>query len=275
MLSQNQQSMTSRLSEFWNKVPSFSRIVLFGSIGFYLFSWVSEFAVLFMNIPFYTVSKAELWRTFTGVLVPAGLVPLVLEMFLFVPVSAKTERCMGTVKYSLFFCCYTVLTGLVYSLLLYLVSLVPLEFFQELSVKAWQGIWTLAVLQITIQSNKHPDSQTQLYVCPIQIKSKYYPWLVGIVLGVALEVVWEMAIGIAVGYLHSLVPWPSLTDEKAQALESSVFCGCLQAVPVFIDTSQAGNEELPITFVPSEPRVLQRYQNLEEPQLEEDSSDSL
>lgn len=70
----------------------------------------------------------------------------------------------------------------------------------------WQtlslGLWTMVMVDMTVDSLKDPDLQRQLCCFPIQIKSKYYPYIFLIIFGLLFPMGF---LGLLAGYLTGLL----------------------------------------------------------------------
>ena len=246
------QDIGNSIKNWFEKMPSFCRLLLYSTLCLYLISWISLGLVLLLaNIPVLVVGYFQIWRLFTAPLVPLGFLHVLFEMISFLPTAVKIERRMSTSGYFVFFALNSLTVQTVFALAMYGASFIPGEFFASLALRPSAGLWPIIMIEMVIRCNKNPDSPTQFFLCPFTMKAKYFPWFFFLLFSLFMGVVWELLVGIGVGYLHvyELLPFFTISNSKAEYLESSVLA-CLKCIPVFIDVANSGEEELPMTSQP-------------------------
>lgn len=254
-----------RLKDWWVNIPAYTRLILYVTLFVYALTWISlYFIIFFVNTPYSVIREFQFWRLFTFSYVPSGILNLILEMISFLPYSCRAERRLGTSKYFVYFLLNSVMIGALYSLSLFILSLIPIGYFELLAYSNSAGLWPIIMMEMVIQSNKNPDQATQFFLCPIQMKSKYFPFVFLIIFSF-LGVFWELIFGLMFGYLRkryldvlNFLNFTILGDDKASNLEDTILCIGLRKMPNFIDVVSSGDEELP-TF---QERAEQMYPSI-------------
>lgn len=188
------------MQNWWRDLPSFSRF-LFYTLGVtYALSWPMGDSLFYLvNAPAATVLSLQLWRLFTAPFICLGLVPLLLQLISFGGITARRERELGTSRYLVLFLLNAVTVELAYALVNVLISYNGLDWL--IGRKFSAGIWPMIMIEIVLRCNMHPEATTQLLLCPLEMKSKYYPWLFVAVFSLSGVVV-DLICGILVGYLR-------------------------------------------------------------------------
>ncbi|CAG9326103.1 unnamed protein product [Blepharisma stoltei] len=242
------QDARGRLKNWWGRMPAFTRLILYFSAGVYLL-------VLFhlhidhslISTPHLTVKSTQLWRLFTFTYASTKILLFAIEMIAYLWLSCKTERKYGTVKYFIYFSLNSCLIGLSISLIFSIISYIPIYYLQRLSSYHIAGVWHMIIFETVISCSKDPDSNSQFLSIPIQIKSKYFPFVMTAALS-WLGVLWELIFGLIFGYLYvyGFLNFTLISDELATRLESSALFIGIKKIPNFVEVAMAGEEELPI-----------------------------
>ncbi|CAG9334819.1 unnamed protein product [Blepharisma stoltei] len=241
------QDVGARLKYWWQNIPAYTRLILYISIFVYILSWLPIYIdYAFISSPQLTLTSFQLWRLFTFPYVPISILDLIFEMISFLFLSCKIERKYGTSKYFMYFFINNALIALSMSLIFMLISCIPIDYLQGLAYYYLAGLWPIIMMEIVIRCNKNPEASTQFFFIPIQIKSKYFPFVMTAIFCL-LGVFWELIFGLLFGYLHvyGILKFTILSDEFASRLEDSVVCLGLRKLPHFIENAMAGDEELP------------------------------
>mmetsp|Transcript_42985 Transcript_42985/g.31389 ORF Transcript_42985/g.31389 Transcript_42985/m.31389 type:complete len:177 (-) Transcript_42985:599-1129(-) len=164
----------SKIKSAWSKIPAFSRFVFISSVGIYLVSWIMpKILTLLNNEPDLTGSKFQLWRIITGPFVHSNLLYLLFSLLSYMPTAVIQERVEGTVKLSFRFFVLSALIGTLFVLLAFVVALKYPDILEDEAI----GLWPILFAEIVIECNRNPDVARRLCCLPIEIKSKYYPWV--------------------------------------------------------------------------------------------------
>ncbi|CAG9318448.1 unnamed protein product [Blepharisma stoltei] len=232
------------LKSWWSGVPAYTRFIIYVACGTYILSWVMlGFIAKLINIPILTIQYFQFWRLFTSPFIAYSLLTLLFEMMSYLPTACKTERRLGTAKYVAFFMINFLILELAFSALLYGLSFIPS--LSGLSLNPTAGLWPLIMVEMVIRCNMNPDSPTSFFCFPIQIKAKYMPWAFLLLFSLFAGVLWDLLVGIILGYLHvyKLMEFTYISNEKAAALENSILMSGLKNITNFINLADAGNEE--------------------------------
>lgn len=87
------------------------------------------------------------------------------------------------------------------------------------------------------------------------MKSKYYPWFFFVMFSLIFAIMWDLLIGICIGYLrklytdvYNLAKWMVISKTFAERLENSVIFAWLNSVGKFVSVNEAADEDLSFTF---------------------------
>lgn len=113
------------------------------------------------------------WRVITGPFVHPQLLYLLFSLLSYMPTCVKMEKLDGTVKMSFRFFVLATIIETLFVLVSYMISFKWKTILMDVSV----GLWPILFAEIVIECNRNPDVARGLCCLPIQIKSKYYPWV--------------------------------------------------------------------------------------------------
>lgn len=119
----------------------------------------------------------------------------------------RAERRKGSIAYTLYLLlnsdCHTaVLAQVTFDFLMLIVSCIP-SFGSYIYYPCF-GLWPLIICEILVYCWERPDDVIHPCGLPVELKSKYYPFvLVTIFVLIAWSAVYEMTIGLGLGYLRT------------------------------------------------------------------------
>lgn len=212
-------SWSGSISDWWKRVPLFTRFILYTSIFFYITSWISlGFVLFFCNIPYYTLDEFHLWTLFTTVFINLDLLNLLFAFWSWLDLSAKLEIQSGTILYMLNFLAHNVLIQMLYLTIIYFLCFLYTPFYRQYSA----GLWPLIMALITNECLKTPDGDSYFFC---QIKNKYYPWVLFLLFLVFNQFVLQVDVlaGILFGYLdfYYIGKYIAISQKTALWLENS------------------------------------------------------
>ena len=174
--SSGQQSCKDKMKAFWDTIPIFVRIVITLTITFYILSWFLSAINILVNKPFYTIYSLRIWTLFTSVFMTLNLLNILFAFMSWVPDAIKLESTTGTVRYMLNFLTNSFMIQFIYVLLVYLLSFIFGKAFLNDPRQASAGLWPLIMAEITILCTANPDNEVRMFLVPVPVQSKYYPW---------------------------------------------------------------------------------------------------
>lgn len=157
---------------------------------------------MLINVPIFTIQYMQIWRLVTAPFIELSLLQLLFCMLSFLPTACNTERSLGTARYVAFFMMNFLILESLFAFLLYGLSFIPNLTLLRGTMTA--GLWPLIMVQMVIRCNMNPDAPGSLFLCPCQIKSKYIPWAFLGLFSLLGGVMWDLLLGIIVGYLRIL-----------------------------------------------------------------------
>jgi uncharacterized membrane protein len=113
----------------------------------------------------------------------------------------------------------SVVIQILFTLACFLLSMVVnAGFMKSMSI----GLWPILFCDIVIECNKDPEVGRMLCCFPVQIKSKYYPWVLILMFSIFFGPQIDLFIGLAVGYLHiyGFLTRFQISTARAKAWES-------------------------------------------------------
>ena len=175
------------IKKLWNIVPLFikfmsiSTLILcilnyfFNSISFYL-----------SNIPYYTIFHIQLWRLLSSVLMTTNIINVILGLIFWTREGSSIETRLGTLKYIIIFIRNTILIEIIYSLIIYLISLIIRNknfTLYKINSKGYTrncGFWPVIMCELTLLCICNPKTRVKFLSIPWEFNAKYYPiiWLV-------------------------------------------------------------------------------------------------
>lgn len=138
--------------------------------------------------------------------------------------------------------------SLVIQILFCLISLVlgllwSESFLMQMSI----GLWPILFADIVVQCNKDPEVSRGLCCLPIQIKSKYYPWVLILIFTIFFGLQLSLWVGFLVGYLtvFNLMKWSEISVVRAKTWEKKFPFQKFNQHPAFVSSDQAFSGSLP------------------------------
>ena len=196
----NEQSIGQKVKEYWLAIPIFVKIVVTLSLLFYTLSWfVMPQLTYLVNIPYFTVFKFRIWTLVTTVFLTLSIINIIFAFISWVPDAIRLEMTSGTVRYTLNFLVNSILIQLLYVLFAIILGLI---ISQGLLKMPSTGLWPLIMAEITILCNANPDNEVRMFLIPVPIKSRYYPWaLFAFFTLFNMSIQFDILAGICYGYL--------------------------------------------------------------------------
>lgn len=249
-----------RMSSLFKSIPAFALIVCSLHTIFCLLSVLFPFFILSLAcIPYYTINNFEPWRIITGPFITYYFLELLIVLPSYWSTAVLTEKRMGSLRYCFFFISNAVLIQIFYFLGTLLV--------EALSKNIGRIIIGEIMAEIMLISRKNPESPIPFLCCPGRVKSIYYPYL-ALFLFAFLGFPFEGLAGVLIGllskkYSDTKISFSNLQRNRVEDLEKNVCFACFGVIPNFIPVSQAGEEELPFTFIHAENAVNPPQRNYE------------
>ena len=97
-------SLYERIKKIWNNIPLFIKFYLIMTFIFYFLNLLTNnFAFYLADIPYYTITKFQLWRLITTIFISTNLFKIIIGLICWVKYASSLETSIGTIKYSTIF----------------------------------------------------------------------------------------------------------------------------------------------------------------------------
>jgi membrane associated rhomboid family serine protease len=237
-----QASTGDRIKAAWASVPIFVKLVITLTIVLYILSWPFEnFINLFINIPYKTILRFNVWRVFTSVFVTLNLLNILFAFLSWIPDAIRLENTIGTVKYGMNFMINATLINVFF--IAFMFVLAALFGKGAIEVKS-AGLWPLIMAELTLLSLANPENPVALFFLPCQFPAKYYPWalLAFFTIMNPQSFQFDILCGILYGYLYFyyLRNYLTLTNETANNWEKKFIFKFLMKFNGFVTLAQTG-----------------------------------
>mmetsp|Transcript_12421 Transcript_12421/g.11010 ORF Transcript_12421/g.11010 Transcript_12421/m.11010 type:complete len:198 (+) Transcript_12421:108-701(+) len=163
----------------WEGVPLFNRFIFYLSIGLYLVSWFIPVHLYLINVPVMIYMKFQVWRIISAPFGNMQLLMLLFGLLSYMPKGCQVERMKGTTAFFVYFMGLSMISQSIMVILDLLVNVLFGLGMQSMSL----GLWTMVMVDMTVDSLKDPNLERPLCCFPIMIKSKYYPYIFLIIFG--------------------------------------------------------------------------------------------
>lgn len=246
------------INSYLNSLPFFIKWVMILTLIFFLINLFTPFVAFYLaNIPYLTVFHGQIWRLFTTAFITTGLINVIFSLLIFYRYSIQSEKDMGTVKYMLIFFRNCLFIGIIYCLIVSIISLIIRNTILMKS-KAMMGgvrndgLWPILICEITVFCLSNPERDMRFFCFPCVFKAKYYPLILfGIFTLLSnFNIDFEILSGIAFGFLghYYLKNKIDITNNFALKVENSCFCRWMKNRSGFISITNPGSPEIPVNL---------------------------
>ena len=131
---------------------------------------------------------------------------MIFQILMFLLTCYRAERRKGSIRYIIYLLVSSmhhsvIIVQVVFDLIMLFLSLLPS--FELYRYYPCYGLWPIIVCEICIYCWARPDDIIHPCGLPIELKSKYYPLiLVGLFALITMSAVWELTLGLGLGYLR-------------------------------------------------------------------------
>lgn len=234
----NSQSCKEKCQEYWSEVPLFVRFIIITTIILYLLSWFTPFMMNFANIPLFTIYKIQIWRLMTSVFMTLSIINILFAFFAWLPDALKLEKSTGTVRYFFNFMINSTLIQILYTTIVFFISL----FFKQILMMPSSGLWPMIMAEITILCLTNPQGQLRMFLIPCMIPAKFYPWaLFAFFTILNVSVQFDILAGILYGYIffHFLKMRIQFSDEFINRAENWPIINKISKCNSFVSLSKS------------------------------------
>ena len=234
-------SYCARLCEV---IPLFIKLIVLITITLYLINrFAFNLSLYISNIPFYTIYKYQIWRLFSTSLMNTGIINIALSLVLWIKLGAILEDSTGTILYLFIFIINSTLIQIIYTILIFVISLVIknknilLLKLDNNNIVTNSGIWPYIISELTLLSLSNPNQIIKLFFFP-DIKAKFYPIIVFIIFALLNNLIIDLEVfcGILYSFLYHFFIKSKLNFSKKciKNLEDSKCIKCFSKCGGFI-----------------------------------------
>ena len=241
------------LKKLWNIVPLFINFmslttlflnilnIFFPSISFYL-----------SNIPFYTIFHIQIWRLISSVLITTNIINVILGLIFWTREGSSIETRLGTMKYIIIFIRNTILIQILYSLIIFVISLIiknkdfTLNKINEKGITSNCGFWPVIMSEITLLCICNPYTKVKFLFLPWEFSAKYYPiiWTIVFCSFNNYNNDIELFSGILFAFIYQYVLRYCLNipDKFIEKMENNICCKWMLKITGFVSVSHITNK---------------------------------
>ena len=234
-------SYCARLCEV---IPLFIKLIVLITITLYLINrFAFNLSLYISNIPFYTIYKYQIWRLFSTSLMNTGIINIALSLVLWIKLGAILEDSTGTILYLFIFIINSTLIQIIYTILIFVISLIIknknilLLKLDNNYIVTNSGIWPYIISELTLLSLSNPNQIIKLFFFP-DIKAKFYPIIVFIIFALLNNLIIDLEVfcGILYSFLYHFFIKSKLNFSKKciKNLEDSKCIKCFSKCGGFI-----------------------------------------
>ena len=157
---------TPSFEDFWATVPYFSRAFLFISITTHFLSWIVDTFMLryFANFAKLFIDNYYFWTALTSTFTSYYVMDLLMAC-LFIFQTRLVEASIGTISFLISFTFRSILTNILYVLLVLLLGMSNQDVYKTFFV----GVFPMYMSYFTSDTVKHPWTQTQFCFFPFTV----------------------------------------------------------------------------------------------------------
>ena len=234
-------SYCARLCEV---IPLFIKLIVLITITLYIINrFAFNLSLYISNIPFYTIYKYQIWRLFSTSLMNTGIINIALSLVLWIKLGAILEDSTGTILYLFIFMINSTLIQIIYTILIFVISLIIknknilLLKLDNNNIVTNSGIWPYIISELTLLSLSNPNQIIKLFFFP-DIKAKFYPIIVFIIFALLNNLIIDLEVfcGILYSFLYHFFIKSKLNFSKKciKNLEDSKCIKCFSKCGGFI-----------------------------------------
>lgn len=182
---------------YCQSTPLVTRYVLNAVVISFLFSFIFSPALLFANIPIFTIFKLQLYRIITSPLLCENVLNLFFAFMGFMNHGVKLEQSLGSSMFAVLFFTLTIATNVLF--LIIEILLWGLTNNEAHLLSASMGIWVVLLGIIAAEcAQAPPDTIKKLFF--LEIKAVYYPMVLLGLFSLLGGPRLSYCLGVAVGY---------------------------------------------------------------------------
>ena len=253
-LGSNQQiGVRMGFKKLWNIVPLFIKLMSLSTLILCLVNFcISSISFYLSNIPYYTIFQFQIWRLCSSAFITTNIINVILGLIFWTREGSSLETRLGTMKYIIIFLRNTILIEILYSLIIYVVSLIiknkdfTLNKLNNKGVVRNCGFWPVIMCEVTLLCICNPNTRVKFLSIPWDFSAKYYPiiWLALFCLFNNYNNDIEVLTGFlfAFIYQYGLRYYLSIPDKFIEKMENNICCKWMLKITGFVSVSHITNK---------------------------------
>ena len=249
------QNVTVRVGfkKLWNIVPLFIKLMSLSTLALCILNlFFSSISYSLSNIPYYTIFQIHLWRLVSSVLMTTNIINVILGLIFWTREGSSIETRLGTMKYIIIFLRNTILIELLYTLIIYIVSLIikNKDFtLSKINNKGYVrncGFWPVIMCEVTLLCICNPNTRVKFLSIPWEFSAKFYPliWFTLFCCFNNYNNDIEVFTGIlfAFIYQYGLRYYLNISDKFIENMENNICCKWMLKITGFVSVSHITNK---------------------------------
>jgi len=239
--------------KLWNIVPLFVKFISLTTFFLSILNlFFSSISFLLANIPFYTIYNLQLWRLLSSVFITTSVINVILGLIFWTREGSSIETRLGTMKYIIIFFRNTILIEILYSLIIFLISLIlkdkdfTLKKVNSKGLTRNSGFWPVIICEITLLCICNPNSKVKFLCIPFEFKAKYYPiiWFAVFCCFNNYISILEVLTGIIFAFIYQyfLRYFINIPDKFIEKMENNCFFTWMLKLTGFVSVSHITNK---------------------------------
>jgi hypothetical protein len=226
------------IKNWFNSCPPFTKGLLYVCSGITLLNSLTNISKILVNQPYFVVQGFQIQRLIFSPVAFLGILEALFAFLAYLSVSTRIEKEWGTVKTAVDFLWKNFFINITWIAFTYIISVV----YQDMVLMPCHGLWLPFFAFIIQTSLANPDGVSMLLCLPIQIKTKYYPIALWLMLSLfSRGPRFDLLIALLVGYIHYKYlnsAYHSYLDNSRMAnWSSTVFFSFFKNLPNYVNAS--------------------------------------
>ena len=241
------------LKKLWNILPLFIKFMSISTLSLCIFNmFFNSISFYLSNIPHYTIFHVQIWRLLSSVFMTTNIINVILGLIFWTREGSSIETRLGTLKYIIIFLRNTLLIEILYSLIIYLISLIikkkdfTLKKINDKGLVRNCGFWPVIMCELTLLCICNPNTRVKFLSIPWEFSAKYYPiiWLVLFCSFNHYNNDIEVLTGIlfAFIYQYGLRYYLNIPDKFIEKMENNICCKWMLKITGFVTVSHITNK---------------------------------
>jgi len=238
--------LVGELKNWFHNCPPFTKGLLYICSTIALLNSITGISAILINIPYAVVHGFQIHRLVFSPFTFGGILEALFGFFAYLSVSTRLEKEWGTIKTAVDFLWKNFFINILWIAIAYVVSIITNKLLGAPCYGLWQPFFAFIVQ--TCLAN--PDGVSMLLCLPIQIKTKYYPAALWVLLSIMSGGPrFDNLVAILVGYLHykylNSAYHSFLDSSRMAAWAGTIFFSWFQRLPNYINAAgvSSGNNQ--------------------------------